>query len=201
MSSASSAARQRLLLAAAAAEYKSSRHVRRKCFVSYHAADADEVADFIERFDDVFIPKVIGVKDSDPFVDSANTDYIMDKIREKYLTDSTVTIVLVGECTWARKYVDWEVYSSLRNDKNNRRNGVLAIELPSRSTGSLPPRVADNVSRDKNGADLGYARYYVYPGSDSSLRSWIEDAFTARTDLSHLIKNTRARKIKNSPCA
>ncbi|WP_372493341.1 TIR domain-containing protein [Janibacter melonis] len=38
----------------------------------------------------------------------------MDRIRTKYLGDSSVTIVLVGSCTWARRYVDWEVYSSLR---------------------------------------------------------------------------------------
>ncbi|MEY2468267.1 MAG: hypothetical protein QOF21_965 [Actinomycetota bacterium] len=201
MPNVSSAARQRLLLAAAAAEYKSTRQARRKCFLSYHANDVSEVADFIETFDEVFIPKVIGVNDSDPFVDSENTDYVLDKIREKYLTGSTVTIVLVGKCTWARKYVDWEVYSSLRNDKSNRRNGLIAIELPSRGTGSLPPRVDDNVIRDKNGVDLGYARYYVYPSSDSTLRGWIEDAFTARTSRPNQIVNARARKVNNSPCA
>jgi hypothetical protein len=133
--------RARVYAAAEAAIQKSTEPTRRKCFVSYHAADADEVAAFINKFGTVFIPKVIGVSDSDPFVDSEDTDYILDKIREKYLTDSTVTIVLVGKCTWARKYVDWEVYSSLRNDKNNPRNGLLAIELPSRGTGALPARV------------------------------------------------------------
>ena len=40
------------------------------------------MAAFIEKFGEVFIPKVIGVSDSDPFVDSEDTDYIMDAIRE-----------------------------------------------------------------------------------------------------------------------
>ena len=52
----------------------------------------------------------------------------MDRIRDYYLTDSSVTIVLVGACTWARKYIDWEVYSTLRRDKNNRLSGLMAIE-------------------------------------------------------------------------
>ena len=138
--------------------------------------------------------------DDDPWVDSTNTDYVMDQVREKYLTDSTVTIVLVGRCTWARKYVDWEVYSSLRNDRLNRRNGLIAIELASRGTAGLPSRVGDNVVRDPNGNNLGYARYWVYPAGDEVLRRWIEDAYSARTTRSHLIDNRRPRRINNSPC-
>jgi hypothetical protein len=192
---------QRLVvLAAERALARSKDPTRRKCFVSYHAADDSEVAEFVDTFGAVFIPKVIGVSDSDPFVDSEDTDYIMDRIREKYLTDSTVTMVLVGRCTSARKYVDWEVYSSLRNDRNNRRNGLLAISLPSRGKGVLPARVSDNVERDSAGDDVGYARWYVSPKTESALRRWIEDAFTARTTRTGLIKNTRARRTYNSPC-
>jgi hypothetical protein len=198
-----STARQRLYLAAEAAVRKSTDPARRKCFISYHAADVDEVTGFVETFGAVFIPKVIGVQDSDPFVDSENTDYILDRIREKYLTDSTVTIVLVGKCTWARRYVDWEVYSSLRNDQNNRRNGLLAITLPSAANYSgkrLPDRVNDNDKRDSNDNSVGYARWKKYPTSSSSLRSWIEDAFDARSSRTHLIINTRSRKKYNSTC-
>lgn len=195
--------RQRVYAAAEQAIRKSTDPTRRKCFLSYHVADAIEVAAFIDTLGKVFIPKVLGVTDSDPFVDSANTGYILDEIREKYLTDSTVTIVLVGKCTWARRYVDWEIYSSLRHDKNNRRNGLLAITLPSvasDSTRQLPPRADDNVIR-KDGNEVGYARWNKYPTSESSLRAWIEDAFEARTTRSSLIKNTRTRKVNNSPCA
>jgi hypothetical protein len=195
--------RQRVYAAAEAAIRKSVDPSRRKCFVSYHAADDNEVATFIEKFGAVFIPKVIGVSDSDPFIDSDNTEYILDKVREKYLTDSTVTIVLIGKCTWARRYVDWEVYSSLRNDRNNRRNGLVAITLPSAANYSgkkLPPRVDDNVMRDRNNNDIGYARWNKYPASSASLRTWIEDAFNARSTRAHLIKNTRPRKKYNSAC-
>jgi hypothetical protein len=192
-------ARDRLLLSTQAAIARGTDPTRHKCFVSYHAGDADEVTAFIDRFGHLFLPKVIGVSDSDPFVNSDDTDYVMDQVRENYLTDSTVTIVLVGRCTWARKYVDWEVYSSLRNDKNNRLNGVLAIELPSRGTGSLPARVDDNVIRDGHN-DIGYARWHVYPTSSETLRSLIEDAYVARTSRAHLIDNSRPRRLNNSAC-
>jgi hypothetical protein len=190
--------RTKLLLAATTAELKSDDPARHKCFVSYHAEDADEVVSFLEDFGHVFIPRVIGVSDDDDFIDSENTDYVMDSIREKYLTDSSVTIVLIGRCTWARRYVDWEVYSTLRNDKKNRRNGLMAITLPSASDYAerqLPARVSDNF----DGSD-GYARWWKYPTSSSSLQSRIESAFIERITRADLIDNSRARRLRNATC-
>lgn len=190
---------RRLAAVAEAATRKSTDLTRRKCFVSYHDADGDEVEDFLDSFGHVFIPRVIGVTDEDDFIDSDDTDYVMDEIREKYLADSTVTIVLAGRCTWARRYVDWEIYSTLRNDKNNRRSGLMAVTLPSIADSSdrqLPPRAADNVD-----GDAGYARWWKYPTTEAGLRSCIETAFEARSSKTHLIDNSRARKKSNSSCS
>lgn len=185
---------------ASVSEYKTaSGAVRHKCFLSYHRADAEEALDFVNAFDSVFIPRSVGVSDDDgPLIQSTDDDYIMDTIREKYLADSTVTIVLVGKCTWARKFVDWEVRSTLRRDSVNRLSGLMAVTLPSVATDAsrqLPPRVADNVDDDKL-----YARWWKYPASAAALQPLIEEAFQARATKSHLIDNTRARKTANSPC-
>ena len=61
----------------------------------------------------------------------ANRDYVLRRIREKYLSNTTVTIGLVGECTKARKYVDWEIVSTLRNDPVNGRSGRSGINIGS----------------------------------------------------------------------
>jgi MTH538 TIR-like domain (DUF1863) len=177
---------------------KAEQAVRHKCFVSYHHDDTIEAKAFIEAFEKAFIPRVLGVSDEDDFIDSTDTDYVMDQIREKYLTDSTVTIVLVGKCTWARRYIDWEVFSTLRNDKNNRRSGLMAITLPSVATyeaRELPPRIDDNVADQQ-----GYARWRKYPSTTSGLQKFIDEAFDARATKAHLIDNTRERKINNSRC-
>lgn len=181
----------------AARKIDSTRH---KCFISYHAEDADEVVEFIDNFGTEFIAKTVGVTDEDDFIDSANTDYIMDQIRSKYLGDSTVTIVLVGQCTWARRYVDWEVYSSLRDSKLSKVNGLLAIQLPSGAEAKLQERVNDNIERDSDNVDIGYARYSVYPSSKSVLRNWISDAYSARTARRDLLNNTRARRQRSATC-
>lgn len=182
-------------------EYKADSAIRHKCFLSYHAVDAEEVLSFVESFGDYFIPRAIGVSEDDPVIDSEDNDYIMDRIRTKYLSNSTVTIVMVGKCTWARKFVDWEIYSSLRKDKVNRLNGLMAIQLPSaKSAGAkLPQRVQDNVIREGT-KDIGYARYYAYPTRGGTLQNWIQDAFDARRTRDHLIYNSRARKKINSSC-
>ncbi|MFE1798194.1 TIR domain-containing protein [Streptomyces sp. NPDC059517] len=194
-------AQERLTAISRQLEYKADSTTRHKCFLSYHAVDAPEVLSFVNTYGEFFIPRAIGVSEDDPVIQSDNNDYIMDRIREKYLADTTVTIVMVGKCTWARKFVDWEVYSTLRKDKVNRLSGLLALQLPSGRTSNapLPGRVDDNVVR-YSGEDAGYARYYTYPTTGSTLQNWIHDAYTARRDRSHLISNGRARKINNSSC-
>lgn len=186
---------EQIALKAAARKYDTTRH---KCFVSYHAADTDAVATFLDDFGTEFIAKTIGVTDEDDFIDSDDTDYVMNQIRTNYLGDSTVTIALMGSCTWARRYVDWEIYSSLRSSKHSSVNGLLAIELP--TGGKLQARVNDNVTRDADNDDIGYARWMSYPQSTASLRGWIDDAFNARVTRRTLIDNTRQRRLKSASC-
>jgi len=126
-------------------------------------------------------------------IDSDDVDYVMRRIRELYLKDSTVTIVLVAGCTWARKFVDWEVQASLRQPKDGKPNGLLAILLPPRQKAKLPDRVKLNV-------DSGYAYFYPYPTRSDTLASWIEDAFNARTSRASLIANPRERYAYNRQC-
>jgi hypothetical protein len=179
----------------AAQKFDTTRH---KCFISYHAADTDEVTQFISDFGTEFIAKTVGVTDEDDFIDSMDSDYIMDQIRSKYLADSSVTIVLTGECTWARRYVDWEIYSSLRSSKLSKVNGLLAIQLP--SGGKIQARVDDNIEREADDTDIGYARWIAYPSTKGTLRNWISDAFDARTSRNDLIKNSRQRRLSSAAC-
>ena len=100
--------------------------IRHKVFASYHHDDQDEVDTFIRTFDeerDVFITRGLGVEMDPTIIDSDNTAYVMQRIRALYLRDSTVTIVLMGKCTWARRFVDWEIQASLRHGERSRPTG------------------------------------------------------------------------------
>ena len=175
--------------------------IRHKVFISYHHDDQADVDDFIRTYDeerDVFIARVVGGDmASDIEINSDNTEYVMRRIRELYLSDSTVTIVIIGKCTWARKYVDWEIASSLRQGPvAGLPNGLLGILTPGRSTGNLPDRFNDNYEAD----DGGYARFRTYPVNKTQLSSWIDDAFNARTLRSRQISNGRLFKKRNLSC-
>lgn len=81
------------------------------------------------------------------------------------------------------------------------KDGLIAINLPYMgSEGALPERVSENVMRDSNGNEVGYARYYVYPDSKQKLYDWIEDAYAARTTRSNLIKNPNEMMHYNAKC-
>ena len=161
-----------------------------KCFISYHAADKVAVDDFCKKFSVTFIRR--GVKMEDDIIDSDNTDYVMRRIRELYLQDSTVTLVLIGKCTWARRFVDWEVQASLRQPQDGYPNGLLAVQLWDSYT-ALPSRVKLNV-------DSGYAKFYKYPSSSVGLSKLIDEAWDARFDKYQLIQNPRDRFSNNRQC-
>ena len=71
--------------------------------------------------------------DTGDISDGLSDEYIRELIRDKYLRDSTVTIVLVGTETRRRKHVDWEIYSSMYDGTINKKSGIFAIELPTAS--------------------------------------------------------------------
>lgn len=174
--------------------------VKRKVFISHYKGDNDEVEAFINEFANkqgVFTPYVLGANDNDDFIDSTDTDYVMTQIRKKYLLDTTVTIVLVGSCTHSRRYVDWEIKSSLRRGEYIP-NGLIGIILPSKGNNAyLPPRFEANWV---GGHVNCYARYWVYPSSVEALGGWIEDAYSARTTRAELIENPQDMMKKNAQC-
>lgn len=171
--------------------------VKRKVFISHFREDRKEVDAFIQRFENVFIPKVLGANDNDEFMNSTNPEYVMQRIREIYLGDSTVTIVLLGSCTHSRRYIDWEIKSSLQQGIY-LPNGLMGIVLPSRNNSShLPDRLKANWNKDNKDC---YARYCAYPTSEQQLWEWIEDAYQARTARSSLIGNSLPMMGYNSKC-
>ena len=173
---------------------------KRKVFISFHQQNRTEVDAFVAQWatrQGVFIPKALGVSDNDDFISSTNPEYVMSQIRAKYLQDSSVTIVLIGKCTHSRRYVDWEIKSSLRQGESAAPNGLIGILLPSQGGAAhLPPRFADNWAKE----ETKYARYRSAPTTAEQLREWIEDAFEARTARASLIKNEQERMGYNAQC-
>ena len=101
-----------------------------KCYISFKTEDAD----YKIKIQDMGIDMID--KSLNEAINSEDEDYIMRKIREDYLSDSTVTIFLIG-CYSAENspnqnqtYIKRELQASLYNGKNNSRNGILGVVLP-----------------------------------------------------------------------
>lgn len=102
-----------------------------KVFVSYHHQNDQYYKERlleINKINPIFIDESIDTGDIPDYLDDAK---IREKIRDEYLRDTTVTIVLVGLKTKQRKHVDWEIYSSMFDGRVNKKSGILLINLPS----------------------------------------------------------------------
>jgi len=103
--------------------------IMHKVFISFHSADSSYKDSLIKLNEEnsIFIDMSV---DTGEISDDLPDESIRKKIRDKYLRDSSVTILLVGQGTKGRKHVDWEVYSSMFDGTVNKRSGVLVVLLP-----------------------------------------------------------------------
>ena len=113
-----------------------------KAFISYHHADQtykDHLC-WLARAYGIFEDRSVGTGDIQD--DDRSSESIRRQIRDEYLRDSEVTILLCGVETRWRKHVDWELKSSMIDGRVSRRSGVLVVNLPGvaegRATVGLP---------------------------------------------------------------
>jgi hypothetical protein len=116
---------------------------------------------------------------------------IYKKIREK-MRNCSVTVVLIGERTGHRKWIDLEIWASLRaythpTDplKSFKPNGLLAIYLPTDSH-SVPNRLKDNI-------ESGYAVSMKWENLAKDFESKVNWAYWNRTNNVYKICNNRER--------
>ena len=124
-----------------------------KVFISYHHDNdqpyKDRLVEFAEK-NQIFIDASV---DTGDIPDSISSESVRKKIRDEYLRDSTVTIVLVGTETRRRKHIDWEIHSSMYDGSVNKRSGIVVIMLPS---------VADDYTH----APRGWEEKNLYPDAE-----------------------------------
>lgn len=138
---------------------------RHKVFVSFHHDDQKYKDLFVRVMGNDMVDESVGDGDID---DRLSTDRMRQIIRDKFIRDASVTVVLIGPCTWQRKYVDWEIGSSLRDTELNSRCGLLGILLPNHPDFQkqtynpylIPPRLADNCKGSNS-----FACIYSWPGA------------------------------------
>jgi hypothetical protein len=159
-----------------------------KVFVSYHHTEPDQTyrnnfETLFANYHEIMISKSVQIGE---ISQNIQTETIRQKIRDEYLRDSTITIVLIGNNTWQRKHVDWEIGSSIRQTQFNSRSGLLGIFLPSYPLNdnkfdphTIPPRLYDNWKDEKN----RFAHLYKWSNNPAEVQGWIHKAFEDRNKI------------------
>ena len=150
-----------------------------KVFISYHHHNDQEYKELLAEWgtdNEIFVDRSV---DTGDISDSLDDESIREIIRDEYLRDSTVTIVLVGTETKTRKHVDWEIYSSMFDGRLNKKSGILVINLP-------------RVDNDNVWAALGgKEKSIVYP----DLKSW--ERWSAKAEFEEKFPYMPSRIVEN----
>ena len=156
----------------------------RSIFVSYHhGGDRAYYDAFARLFADTY--SVIQDNSVEREIDSDDSEYVIRRIREEFITGSSCTLVLCGIETPTRKFVDWEIKATLDKD-----HGLIAVQLPTNSQFIVPQRLMDNVTS-------GYAVWTSWNKLQTNptlLRTLIEQANGKSKEL---IRNQRELRTRN----
>lgn len=164
----------------------------RNCFVSYHHERDQKYISKLRRVISQMKVADYSLKDD---IGHLTDETIYKKVREK-MRSCSVTVVLIGERTGHRKWIDWEIWASLRGYthptdpyKSFKPNGLLGIFLPTDSH-SIPDRFQDNI-------DSGYAVNMKWENLERDFESKVNLAYWKRTNNDYKINNSRERQESN----
>lgn len=161
--------------------------VRRRVFVSYHhGGDQWYYDEFSRFFHNAW--ETISDNSLDREIDSDNADYVMQRIRDKHITNTSCTVVLIGGQTHQRKYVDWEIKATL-----DKQHGLLGVILPTH----VKNQVGEIVVPDRFlvNARTGYAPYLHWSNLTAQALANAVDAAVAKPK--GLIDNSLVMKSRN----
>jgi hypothetical protein len=169
---------------------------RRKVFVSFHHKDQWHRNEWDRLTSGIFINKSVYPGD----IDTDNSaEYIARLIRQDFISDASVLVVLIGPKTYCRKHVDWEIAAAL-DPRTGGRSGLLGIILPNHpdfgpgktwTAARLPGRLGDNAASE-------YARIYDWTMDVEALKTRVNFAFDNRITLKDNARNGRPQMAYNT---
>lgn len=105
-----------------------------KIFISFHSKDINYKKYMSDSWSDQYF--IDGSVETGDIPENMEDQKIREKIRDDYLRDTSVTVVLVGLETKYRKHVDWEIGSSMVDGPINKKSGIVIVKLPNTNNNS-----------------------------------------------------------------
>lgn len=167
--------------------------VRPRLFLSYHHGN-DWL--YYKLFSEIFGSAYRCIQDHSvgELINSTDPDYVYRRISERYIVNTSCTVVLCGRETPWRKYVDWEIKATL-----DRKHGLVGVLLPTITQSPftdqiiVPDRLLDNLHS-------GYASWIhwrdLLAGGPDRLQSLV---LSASKQFNFMIDNSREMMARNRP--
>lgn len=171
---------------------KSMEKPKRRCFISYHHENDEKyVLQLRDRLSDKLVIDYSLKED----ISHMSDEVIYQEIREK-MRNCSVTVVLIGDRTGERHWIDWEIWASLRayrhpydSLRSFKPNGLLGVFLPT-SSPWIPDRLQDNIKSR-------YAQLMKWENFEQHFESKVTFAHWKRSNRQYLIDNSRPRQIES----
>ena len=111
---------------------------RHKVFISYYHQDDQRYKDHLINMQELnpqtcqwqSIFEDYSVHENEIDDTGLTSEQIRCIIRDEYIKDATVLILLCGQNTKGRKHIDWEIHAAMYNSDVNPQMGILVINLP-----------------------------------------------------------------------
>ena len=103
---------------------------RHKVFISYYHAEDQYYKNVLIKASDLFMDCSVHENDIDAN-DDMTDEQVRREIRDRYISDATVLLLLCGKRTKERKYIDWEIQAAMTDYDNNPKMGIVVVNLPS----------------------------------------------------------------------
>lgn len=170
------------------------KNVKPNCFVSYHNRD-EKYIPYLKTLCKMEITTDLQTDDENHRYLHAEDLYF--KLRQK-MSNSLVTVVLIGAKTGHQKHIDHQIWASLLSRKSNRpedssinfsSKGLLGIYLPG-NIRSIPSRFEDNMKSE-------YAITMHWEDVERDFARNFEKAFCNQSINSHRIQNERDLQNKD----
>ncbi len=131
-------------------------------FLSFDERDVDEVHSFVAKFG-LALGRIrsVGVTTGDELGRSVDEFRIVQEIRRRYLGDADLTIVLIGDRTWTRRFVDWEIAASVAH-------GCALLGVPLHAEAPATPARLRLLAEDGRAVVMDQA-----PQDELELASWV----------------------------
>jgi len=104
---------------------------RHKVFISYYHAEDQQYKDNIIRQNSLYnIFDNYSIRENDIDDTNKTSEQIRRIIRDDYMRNATVLLLLCGQRTKTRKHVDWEIHTAMYHSDANPQMGIVVVNLP-----------------------------------------------------------------------